>query len=505
MEAHPSEVPYEAISETRFTSEQNSKSSNSQRPPNASENKVSGKTLMSDIPVENRFTNTRKHSAEQQYDSSSSESNKSHGSRQHIRKMEKHSNAGEPDFEIFTPDGLLTDQEDGSSDSEIGDIARTPSTRDYGQSKSRGSKELLNVESEQSRSGSPGNSTVRKEEARRDREELVEQYRQAVLEHKIARETNLQLQTKLAEYFRRKKADAADQQSGASSVGGSMTDNAVDYEQRYNKYITSLTELRSQYQTMQASYHKQIEELKNTCSERQKEVDEAYKDFTTYKFNVGKKALHSKTGRPINTKELMTMLNAEQKKEATVMEVRLENIKLKNEVAKVEAILKSKEELAEGLHLIDFEQLKIENQTYNEKIEERNEELAKLKRKIANTVQIMAHVKEKLQAVQSENAKQRQRLGIADAELTFNRDQLTRLKHARDQLRSDNAKLRRSCGLLGKTTLLLNFEDSVDAVSSKLASLEETKKMTSHYLSKARGLRNKIESHPERQAALNKL
>ena len=35
--------------------------------------------------------------------------------------------------------------------------------------------------------------------------------------------------------------------------------------------------------------------------------------------------------------------------------------------------LKSKEELAEGLHLIDFEQLKIENQTYNEKIEERNE------------------------------------------------------------------------------------------------------------------------------------
>ena len=35
--------------------------------------------------------------------------------------------------------------------------------------------------------------------------------------------------------------------------------------------------------------------------------------------------------------------------------------------------LLSQEELAEGLHLIDFEQLKIENQTYNEKIEERNE------------------------------------------------------------------------------------------------------------------------------------
>ena len=56
-----------------------------------------------------------------------------------------------------------------------------------------------------------------------------------------------------------------------------------------------------------------------------------------------------------------------------MIKVRLENIKLKNKLKKKEAQLKSKEELAEGLHMIDFEQLKIENQTYNEKIEERNE------------------------------------------------------------------------------------------------------------------------------------
>ena len=55
---------------------------------------------------------------------------------------------------------------------------------------------------------------------------------------------------------------------------------------------------------------------------------------------------------------------------------------------KREAQLKQKEELADGLHLIDFEQLKIENQTYNEKIEERNEELLKLRKKITTTVQV---------------------------------------------------------------------------------------------------------------------
>ena len=59
-------------------------------------------------------------------------------------------------------------------------------------------------------------------------------------------------------------------------------------------------------------------------------------------------------------------------------------------------------QLADGLHLIDFEQLKIENLTLNEKIEERTEELLKLKKKTTQTVQVLTHVKEKLQFVQAE-------------------------------------------------------------------------------------------------------
>ena len=83
-----------------------------------------------------------------------------------------------------------------------------------------------------------------------------------------------------------------------------------------------------------------------------------------------------------------SLQTAEAKKEQEVIAVRLENIKLKNRLKKREQQLKEKEELAEGLHLIDFEQLKIENQTYHEKIEERNEELLKLRRKITTNVQV---------------------------------------------------------------------------------------------------------------------
>lgn len=50
--------------------------------------------------------------------------------------------------------------------------------------------------------------------------------------------------------------------------------------------------------------------------------------------------------------------------------------------------------------MIDFEQLKINNVDLNEKIEERNEDITKLKRKVTSTVQVLTHVKEKLQFLQ---------------------------------------------------------------------------------------------------------
>ncbi len=99
--------------------------------------------------------------------------------------------------------------------------------------------------------------------------------------------------------------------------------------------------------------------------------------------------------------------------------------------------------------MIDFEQLKIENQTFNEKIEERNEELLKLRKKINNTVQVLTHLKEKLQFVQvfssgsvlgvvflhiflkAENQELKKQLTQLDGDVTFQRDSLGRLKQQR--------------------------------------------------------------------------
>lgn len=55
-------------------------------------------------------------------------------------------------------------------------------------------------------------------------------------------------------------------------------------------------------------------------------------------------------------------------KDEEVEAVRLKSIILKNTLAGLERALKRREELADGLHQVDFEQLKIENQSLSEKV-----------------------------------------------------------------------------------------------------------------------------------------
>lgn len=159
---------------------------------------------------------------------------------------------------------------------------------------------------------------------------------------------------------------------------------------------------------------RELDELKYKCENKKQLVDEERIKFTKMKKDSGAKAVSAQTGKQLTAKELEVYLERERQKEADVIGVRIENIKLKNQLKKKEMELKAKEEFGEGLHMIDFEQLKIENQTYNEKIEERNEELMKLKKKINNTVQILSHVKEKLQFVMSENGTEKENLSIYD-------------------------------------------------------------------------------------------
>ncbi|KAL5251351.1 hypothetical protein ACHWQZ_G016896 [Mnemiopsis leidyi] len=318
-----------------------------------------------------------------------------------------------------------------------------------------------------------------------DRAQLLEKYQQALNERDKILNLNSQCQHKIAEHFRKKKG-ADERQEVEKSV--------TDQEQRYMKCLQALDELELENELTQKEAESRSNEEREKMEEKKNLVDEMTAQYFEFKKGVAKQAVNSRSGKPLALKDIEQYIANEKKKEEEVIAVRLENIKLINKLKKRETQLKQKEELADGLHLIDFEQLKIENQTYNEKIEERNEELLKLRKKITTTVQVLTHVKEKLQFVTGENAGQRENLKLVEYDVAKKRDILSRTKQARDSLRIDNVKLRKKCGLIGQEALLRDLEVRKDDTEGLNKTIEDLQTRHMELLLQVDGVRQKVDA-----------
>ena len=135
--------------------------------------------------------------------------------------------------------------------------------------------------------------------------------------------------------------------------------------------------------------------------------------------------------------------------------------------------------------MIDFEQLKIENQTLNEKIEERNEELAKLKRKKTVTVQVLTHIREKLRFIEQNSQGLRSELEELDYKVAKQRSYLNTSKHDKESVKADNVELRRRQGFATNDMLITDFEtrkSSLETLQESIKELQEKHFMLSRQI-----------------------
>jgi predicted nucleic acid-binding Zn-ribbon protein len=294
------------------------------------------------------------------------------------------------------------------------------------------------------------------------------------------------LQKKLSEHLR----TSAKKMDESKDIEKSVTDQ----EQRYYKFLAQVNELRDELKRLQQQHDKTAMEMKRRLDDKQGKAEEIKAAFVEFKREILKGAENSRTSKPIPPKLIAAFENQESEKDEEVERVRLSNINRRNFLRKLENTLRQKEKLADGLHLIDFEQLKIENQTLNEKIEERNEELLKLRKKTTTTVQVLTHLKEKLQFVQAENQVRKQELSDFEVELTAKRDVLTQVKHERDALRAENAGRRQAKGLVSSEELLIDYETRRRAVINKKEAMAKLQHQYESIVSQTADLRRAIAS-----------
>lgn len=321
------------------------------------------------------------------------------------------------------------------------------------------------------------------------RSELLDQYRSLMVERSHYQRYNMYLQHKICQALRKKKGlDVAE----VPDMGPEP--EAPEKEHAYVSYLAVLEELRKQRADDLAWYHQELAQLKQQCRENLSRVEREWRRFQALKKQVVMQAMGScrmRGGRKAALREVEQLQALEEKKEKEMSAVRLENVQLKQSLVHFETRMRA-QDTTEGLLLIDFEQLKIENQTFNEKVEERNEELLKLRNKVDNNVRIITHVKEMLHFVDIENACRNSQLWEVDSQVALRRDILTKTKQARDSLRVDNVKLNQKCGLLGKEALLRDMEEKVGKTALLKERLEALKRHHAGLALSCKGMKRKI-------------
>jgi len=284
------------------------------------------------------------------------------------------------------------------------------------------------------------------------RESAIEEF-QAALDNKTSLLTkSYGLQNKLSEYFKRKRG----------SGGLIQVESVEEIEVQYKTSMQKVDELTMKLKKVGSDCKTDLEMFLERCEEKRVSVNGDYERVLDKKRKISQSCIVPRSGRPVTSKDVADLEEQERKKDEELERARLDNIKHKAKLEKSELLLEEKEQVIEGLNLIDFEQLKIENQTYHEKIDERNEDLQKLHKKIERTVQILTHMKEKLEFVSIENQAKKHQLDKAEAELQCQRDELNRLKQQRERTRNSGAKLHKNMGLYGKEALLFDFEEQID-------------------------------------------
>ena len=174
-------------------------------------------------------------------------------------------------------------------------------------------------------------------------------------------------------------------------------------EQKYEVASQEMEEVRDEIEATKGNSEKLLDSLRASMEETDVRISEIKKDAYEFKRDIVTGAENFRTGKTVAEKAVRYMEEKLRAKGAMAEKLRLKNMTLKSQIQKMEGQLQQKEDMGEVLHVIDFDQLKIENQQYLEKIEERNNELLRLKLTTGNTVQVLNTLKHKLNNLTAES------------------------------------------------------------------------------------------------------
>lgn len=201
----------------------------------------------------------------------------------------------------------------------------------------------------------------------------------------------------------------------------------LSIDQKNNIANSELEELQKEIEETKKTSEKLVDTLRAVLEETDIRIAELKKDAYEFKRDIVVGAENFRTGKTMAEKVIRYMEDKLRQKDSVIEKLKLKNATLKSQIQKVDAQLKQKEEMGDVLHYIDFHQLQIENKQYVAKIEDRNQELLKLKMTTGNTVQVLNNLKKRLSDLLAESEWLQREIKVR--------------RELRDKIRSDNKRV----------------------------------------------------------------
>ncbi|KFG29282.1 putative ankyrin repeat protein [Toxoplasma gondii p89] len=223
-----------------------------------------------------------------------------------------------------------------------------------------------------------------------DVEALDNEYEQMSIEAEVLRdelkrvkEENARVEKKLAMKF---------STTGDFPVYRAQTGDPRLTTQQYFAMLRTLEATKEEKERISALTEEKMQQENQKLATHQEKVEECRTAFRDFLRKVAKNSQMARSGKPIPESILGQLMQLEEEKTRALQEARSASTKLKHQLDVLHQMV-SENDMQEQFHVMDFEQLKIENQALNEKIVERNEEIKKLRSIIMSAVQL-----ERLQA-----------------------------------------------------------------------------------------------------------
>ncbi len=272
---------------------------------------------------------------------------------------------------------------------------------------------------------------------------------------------NAELERALAAHLSRAKtrySDGADGGGGGAAMADANDPDAAQRRIGYANASAGWRRARDAIALAADGHAATCAEVRADLDARSAKRDATVVAFETYRAEVAKAAEYpGNPGKGLSDDAVESRLGKERAADAIVKRERVTNARLRRRLARTEEKVRDKEELAAGLFLVDFEQLKIENGALREKIAARNDDLVRLRAKTGSRVQTLTHMKEKLQHVKKENERMVRELATLAEESDKKGDHMRRLKAERDRYKKENERMQAASNTVDTPVLLDDY------------------------------------------------